>query len=101
MSLVSTPSTACQSPSVCMIARSSTYAYFLETVVWQVGGVDVEEKGRQDRSLWDAFMRHHSMLSFTISGGKRKAAITNHLHDHVDHVSCSRLQVMLRCYTVS
>jgi len=33
MSLVSTPSTARQSPSACMIARSSAYAYFLETVV--------------------------------------------------------------------
>jgi len=33
MSLLSTPSTACQSPSACMIARSSLYAYFLETVV--------------------------------------------------------------------
>jgi len=31
ISLVSTPSTACQSPSACMIARSS--AYFLETVI--------------------------------------------------------------------
>ena len=33
MSLVSTPSTACKSPSACMIARSSAYAYFLEMVV--------------------------------------------------------------------
>jgi len=33
MSLLSTPSTACQSPSACIIARSSEYAYFLETVV--------------------------------------------------------------------
>jgi len=33
MSLVRIPSTACQSPSACMIARSSAYAYFLETVV--------------------------------------------------------------------
>ena len=33
MSLLSTTSTACQSPSACMIARSSTYAYFLEMVV--------------------------------------------------------------------
>jgi len=33
MSLLSTPSTACQSPSACMIARSSAYAYFLEMVV--------------------------------------------------------------------
>ena len=32
MSLLSTPSTACQSPSTCKIARSSAYAYFLETM---------------------------------------------------------------------
>jgi len=62
MSLVSTPSTACQSPSACIIVGSSTYAYFLETVVWQVGGVGVEEKERQDRSLWDAFLRHRNLL---------------------------------------
>ena len=31
MSLISTPSTAYQSPSACMVVRSS--AYFLETVV--------------------------------------------------------------------
>ena len=30
MSLLSAPSTASQSPSACMIARSSAYAYFLE-----------------------------------------------------------------------
>jgi len=33
ISLLSTPSTVCQSPSACMIARSLAYAYFLETVV--------------------------------------------------------------------
>ena len=33
MSMFSTPSTACQYPSACVIARSSAYAYFLETVV--------------------------------------------------------------------
>ena len=33
MSLLSTPSIAFQSPSACMIARSSAYACFLETVV--------------------------------------------------------------------
>jgi len=32
MSLLSAPSTACQSPSACMIARSSAYAYFLGMV---------------------------------------------------------------------
>jgi len=45
MSLLSTPSAACQSPSACMIPRSLLYAYFLEMVVgtWQVRDVDVEE----------------------------------------------------------
>jgi len=33
MSLFTTPSTVCQSPSACMIARSSAYAYFLEMVI--------------------------------------------------------------------
>jgi len=33
MSLLSAPSTACQSPSACKISRSSAYAYFLEMVV--------------------------------------------------------------------
>jgi len=55
MSLLSTPSTAWQSPSACMIARSSPYAYFLEIVVGKIE-IDVEEKGRQDRSLWDAVL---------------------------------------------
>jgi len=33
MSLLSTPSTACLSPSSCMIGSLSAYAYFLEMVV--------------------------------------------------------------------
>jgi len=33
MSLLRTLSTACQSPSACIIARSSAYTYFQETVV--------------------------------------------------------------------
>jgi len=32
MFLLSAPSTACQSPSTCMIARSLAYAYFFEMV---------------------------------------------------------------------
>jgi len=32
ITLLSTPSAACQSLLVCMIARSLAYAYFLETV---------------------------------------------------------------------
>jgi len=33
MSLLSTLSTVCQSPSACMVARSLVHAYVLETVV--------------------------------------------------------------------
>jgi len=41
-----------------MIARSSEYAYILETVVGlQVVDVGVEEKGHQDRSLLDAVLQ--------------------------------------------
>ena len=32
-------------------------------------------------------LRRRNLLLFAISGGKGEAAITNHLHDHVDHVS--------------
>ena len=47
MSLLSAPSTACQSPPACMIARSSAYACILSgDGCWQVRDVDVEEKGR-------------------------------------------------------
>ena len=44
MYFVSTPSTACQSPSTCMIARSSAYAYFLERwLAGQPSGVAIPE----------------------------------------------------------
>jgi len=33
------------------------------------------------------FLRRRNLLLFAISGGKGKPAITNHPHDHVDHVS--------------
>ena len=52
MSLLSTPSTPCQSPSACMIARSSAYAYFLEMVVGRLTMLMLE----QYRSLWDAVL---------------------------------------------
>jgi len=29
---------------------------------WQVIGVDVEQKGRQDRSLWEAVLRRRNLL---------------------------------------
>jgi len=54
---------------------------------WQVTYVDVEEKWRQVRSLWDAVLEASSPVPYTVSCGKGKAAIANHLHDHVYHVS--------------
>jgi len=56
MSLLCTPSTVCQSLSACMNARSSAFAYFLETVVGR-SDVDDGEKGCQDGSLWDAILQ--------------------------------------------
>jgi len=68
-----------------MIAKSS--AYVSGDGGWQVRDLDVEEKGRQDRSLWDAVLEASQPAPLAISDGKGKAAIANHLHDHVDHVS--------------
>jgi len=57
MSLVRTPSTVCQSPSACMIVRSSAYACFLETVVGRSEMSMLKRiKGHQDRSLWNAVL---------------------------------------------
>jgi len=52
MSLLSTPSTAWQSPSACMIAKWSAYPCFLEAVFRDV---DVEEEC-QELTLWDAVL---------------------------------------------
>jgi len=50
-SLLSTPSTACQSPSACMIARSSAYTYFLAETVFDKSEVWILKKGVQRRIL--------------------------------------------------
>jgi len=84
MSLVSTSSTACQSPSAWMTARS--WLLFGDGV-WQVRDVDVEEKRRQDRSLWDAVLGASQPASFVVSVVEDEAAIANHLRDHVNRVS--------------
>jgi len=44
---------------------------------------DVEEKGCQDGSLWDAVLEVLHPASLAVSG-KGEAAIANHLHDHED-----------------
>ena len=54
---------------------------------WQVRDVDVEEKGRQDRSLRDDVLEASWPASFAVSGGEGEPAVANHLHDHVNHVS--------------
>jgi len=55
LSLHSTPSTACQSPSARMIARSSAYAYFLEMVVGR-SEMQMLKRRVENRSLWDAVL---------------------------------------------
>ena len=84
MSLLSTPSTTSQSPSACMIARSTAYAYFLEMVVDRS---EMQILKRRARSLWDAVLESLQPASFAISSGKGEDVIVNHLHDHADRVS--------------
>jgi len=57
MSLVSTTSTACQSPSAWMIASICILSGDGD---WEVRDVGVEEKGRQDRFLWVAVLEASS-----------------------------------------
>ena len=52
---------------------------------WQVRDVDVEEKGRQDRSLWTPFLKRRNLLRLPFA--VVEAASTNHFHDHGDHFS--------------
>ena len=56
MSLLSTPSTACQSPPAGMIVRSSAYTYFLETAVGRPEMSTLNRRGCQDGSLWDVIL---------------------------------------------
>ena len=58
MSLVSAPSTACQSPSACMIAKSSAYTYCLETVV----GRSEKRRGAETDPCGTPFLRRHNLL---------------------------------------
>ena len=87
MSLVSTPSTACRSPSACMIAKSSGYAYFLEKVVGRSEMKMLKRRRARTDPCWYAVLKAWLPAPFAISSGKGKAAIANHLHGHVDHVS--------------
>jgi len=75
-----------------MIARSSIICILSKDGGWQVRDVDVEEKGCQDRFLWETVLAASQPAPLTLSGGKGKAAIASHLHDRVDHVSI-RLQL--------
>jgi len=42
---------------------------------WQVRDVDVEEKGCQGRSVWDALLEASQLDLFAIAGGKGEAVI--------------------------
>ena len=56
MSLLSTPSTTCQSPSTCTIAKVVSICTLSREVVWQIRDVYIEEKGCKDGSLSDAVL---------------------------------------------
>jgi len=54
--------------------------------VWHVRDVDIEGKGCQEGSLWNAVLEASQPASFAVSGCKGEVAIASHLHDHADHV---------------
>ena len=62
ISLLNIPSTACQSPSACMIARSSVYAYFLETVVGRSEVHMLKRRGARTDPCGTPFLRHRNLL---------------------------------------
>ena len=81
---------------------------------WQVRVVDIEEKGRQNRSLWDAVLEASKPAPFTVSVGKGETAIANYLQPspmplpsisitrtmYLSGSNRSSLQVRPRCHTV-
>ena len=62
MSLLSTPFTACQSPSACMIARSSAYRDILETVVGMSEMKMLKGRGARVDPCGTPFLRRRKLL---------------------------------------
>jgi len=61
MSLLTIPSTACQSSLACIMGRSSAYAYFLETVD---GRSEMKRKGARIDPGGTPFLRRRNLLRF-------------------------------------
>jgi len=62
MSLLSTPSTARQSPSACINARFSVYAYFLETVVGKSEKKILKRRAAETDPCGTPFLRRRNLL---------------------------------------
>ena len=62
LSLVSTPSTAWQSPSACIIARSSAHAYVLETAVGRSDMWVLNKRGARTDPCGTPFLRRRNLL---------------------------------------
>jgi len=62
MSLLSAPSNSCQSPSACMIARSSAYAYFLEMVVGRSEMLMLNSRSTTTDPCGTPFLRRRNLL---------------------------------------
>jgi len=105
MSLVSAPSTACQSPSACMIARSSAYAYFLEMVVGRLEMQRFNSNGSRTDPCGTSFLRRPNVFlwPFPVVRVKlRLPAISMIMWTMCQSVSNrSSLQVRPRSHTVS
>ena len=102
VALVSTPATACHSPSACMIARSSAYAYFLETVVCRSM---LKRRGAKTDPCGTPFLRCRNLLflPFPVLGRVKLRLPTISMIMRTMCLSgsnCSSLQVRPWCHSV-
>jgi len=100
-----TPSTACQSPSACMITRSSAYAYFLETVMGRSEMWMLKRRGAVTDPSGTPFLRYRNLfrMPFLVVRVKLQLPTISMIMWTMclSGSSCSSLQVRRRCHTVS
>jgi len=104
ISLVSNTSTACQSPSACMIARSSAYAYVLETVVSRSSMWMLKRRGARTDPCGTPFLRRRNLLLMPFPVVRVKLRLLNismiMWFMCLSGSNCSSLQVRQRCHAV-
>jgi len=104
MSLLSVPSTACQSPSACMMARSSAYEKFLEMVVGRSEMQMLNSRGARTDPCGIPFLRRRNLLlwQFPVVRVKLRLPTISLIMWTMclSGSNCSSLQVRPWCHTV-